>query len=310
LDNESVATDEESGPAFNSFRHGYDPQQVDSYIADQESRLRAATGRASEAERKLTAAVGQLRELHRRVSALEAADRNERIPALDTMGEQIQKILQDAWEGAFAIRQSAERDAAELRERAKADADAAVEKAHRRAEAVGVELAKRRESFLQRIEAERSKAVAQTTFLQGQRKIALGELEKLRGLIDKTVEEFGETQAAPPRAMEPVRRDDLHALNQSPSTGTKTPMKMTPATAALRHPANQIDTSGLARTMPVHRLPERAPDLEHDASALVRSHREQQAGENEIATVHALDLDRPRARPSLFDFAATEEDDR
>jgi hypothetical protein len=62
----------------------------------------------------------------------------------------------------------------------------------------------------------------------------------------------------------------------------------------------------MARTMPVHRLPERAPDLEHDASALVRSHREQQS---DGATLHAIELERPQVRPSLFDFAATEDDE-
>jgi cell division septum initiation protein DivIVA len=143
LENESVPSEnEESGPVFDSFRRGYDPEQVDRYIADQERRVQLATTRASEAERKLTAAVGQLQELHRRVSALETADRIEKMPALDTIGEQIQRILQDAWDGAYALRQTAEKDAAELREQAQAEADAAIEKAHRRAEAVGVELAR------------------------------------------------------------------------------------------------------------------------------------------------------------------------
>jgi cell division septum initiation protein DivIVA len=310
LENESVPSEHEgSGPVFDSFRRGYDPEQVDRYIADQERRVQLATTRASEAERKLTAAVGQLQELHRRVSALETADRIEKMPALDTIGEQIQRILQDAWDGAYALRQTAEKDAAQLRDQAQTEADATIEKAHRRAEAVGVELARRRESFLERIEQERSKAVAQTTFLQGQRKLALGELEKLRSLIDATVDEFNDESALPDRAFEPNRRDDGRVLTPTASGATRTPMRMTPATAAIRHPANSAESGALARTMPIHRLPDRESGLDHDTSALVRSHREQQSDEGETATIHVVEHDAPKGRPSLFDFAATENDE-
>jgi cell division septum initiation protein DivIVA len=310
LENESVPSEhEESGPVFDSFRRGYDPEQVDRYIADQERRVQLATTRASEAERKLTAAVGQLRELHRRVSALETADRIEKMPALDTIGEQIQRILQDAWDGAYALRQTAEKDAAKLREQAQTEADATIEKAHRRAEAVGVELARRRESFLERIEQERSKAVAQTTFLQGQRKLALGELEKLRSLIDATVDEFNDESALPAHAAEPTRRDDVRVLTPNAPATTRTPMRMTPAAAAIRHPANSSESGALARTMPLHRLPDRESDPDHDASALVRSHREQQSNDAEMATIHVVEHDEPKGRPSLFDFAATEDDE-
>jgi hypothetical protein len=310
LDNESAPSEhEESGPVFDSFRRGYDPEQVDRYIADQERRVQLATTRASEAERKLTAAVGQLRELHRRVSALETADRIEKMPALDTIGEQIQRILQDAWDGAYVLRQTAEKDAAQLRENAQVEADSTIEKAHRRAEAVGVELARRRESFLERIEQERSKAVAQTTFLQGQRKLALSELEKLRSLIDATVDEFNDESALPLRGTEPAHRDDVRELAPTASGATRTPMRMTPASAALRHPANSPESGTLARTMPIHRLPDRGSDLDHDTSALVRSHREQQENDGQMTTIHVVEHDEPKGRPSLFDFAATEDDE-
>jgi hypothetical protein len=308
LENESVPSEnEDSVPAFTSNRRGYDPEQVDAYIADQERRTQLAATRASEAERKLTAAVGQLRELHRRITALETADRIEKMPALDTIGEQIQHILQEAWDGAYALRQTAEKDAAQLREQAQVEADDTIEKAHRRAEAVGVELARRRENFLERIEQERSKAVAQTTFLQGQRKLALSELEKLRSLIDATVDEFNDESALPAHLADSSRRDDLHALTPSGASETRTPMRMTPAAAAVRHPATS-ESAPLARTMPIHRLPEREPDLDHDTSALVRSHRDQHS-DDELTTIHVLEHDEPRGRPSLFDFAATEGDE-
>ena len=86
-------------------------------------------------------------------------------------------------------------------------------------------------------------------------------------------------------------------------------MRMTPATAALRHPANSTESGALARTMPIHRLPDRESDLDHDTSALVRSHREQQSNDGEMATIHVVEHDEPKGRPSLFDFAATEDDE-
>ena len=61
----------ETTPIFGAYRRGYDPEQVDRYVAAQQRRLDESLRRASEAERKLAAAVGQLRELHRRVGALE-----------------------------------------------------------------------------------------------------------------------------------------------------------------------------------------------------------------------------------------------
>ncbi len=270
--------------------------------------MQLAAARASEAERKLTAAVGQLRELHRRITALETADRIEKMPALDTIGEQIQRILQDAWDGAYALRQTAEKDAAQLREQARIEAQETIEKAHRRAEAVGVELARRRQSFLERIEQERSRAVAQTTFLQGQRKLALGELEKLRSLIDATVDEFNHESSLPAHIPDLDRQDDLQPLTPTTASEDTAAMRMRPAASALRHPTNSAEAGLLARTMPIHRLPGREPDLDHDPSALVRSHREQHANEGELATIHVVEHDQPRGRPSLFDFAATEED--
>ena len=52
-----------------------------------------------------------------------------------------------------------------------------------------------------------------------------------------------------------------------------------------------------------------SPDLDHDTSALVRSHREQQSNDGETATIHVVEHDEPKGRPSLFDFAATEDDE-
>lgn len=304
---------EEATPIFTAYRRGYDPDQVERYVADQRRRLDDATSRASEAERKLAAAVGQLRELHRRVAALEASERPDQVPAIDAIGEHIQRILQDAWDGAYAMRQSAERDAAEMRDRATKDAEEIVGKAHRRAESVGMELARRRHGYLQQIEQERSKAVAQTTFLQDQRKLALSELEKVRSLIDATIVEFSEPSApaaTAPRplvARPPEGRESGISEPEARMGDMETPSQRELEAGQRRHPARRVDTGSLQRTMPVHRLPNRGPEIEHDTSSLVRSHREIASEDHETATVHDLDPDRRRPRPSLFDFEAGDE---
>src|ERR1700685_3283493 len=122
---ENEAVDEGAAvatPIFGVYRRGYDPEQVDRYVGDQQRRLDEAQHRAHESERKLAAAVGQLRELHRRVAVYESEARNAQPPQLDTLGERVQRILQEAWEGAYTLRQEAEREVSELRDQTAADA--------------------------------------------------------------------------------------------------------------------------------------------------------------------------------------------
>ena len=90
---------DEATPIFGAYRRGYDPEQVDRYVAAQQQRLDESLRRAAEAERKLAAAVGQLRELHRRVGALEDQRRPSQTFTLDGVGEHIQRIFEEAREG-------------------------------------------------------------------------------------------------------------------------------------------------------------------------------------------------------------------
>ncbi len=165
-ENEAVAEQQMATPIFNVYRRGYDPEQVDRYVADQQRRLDDALRRASESERRLAAAVGQLRELHRRVAVYESETRTAQPPALDTLGERVQRILQEAWEGAYSLRQEAEREVnelretvaeevSELREVASREAADVVDQATRRALAIRDETERRRHAYLQRIEQDR-----------------------------------------------------------------------------------------------------------------------------------------------------------
>jgi hypothetical protein len=212
---ESEAVDEQAAaatPIFGVYRRGYDPEQVDRYVADQQRRLDETLHRASESERKLAAAVGQLRELHRRVAVYESEARNAQPPQLDTLGERVQRILQEAWEGAYNLRQEAEREVNELRDQTQASVDAmraqaaadveelrdvaskeaaeVVDEATRRALHIRDETERRRQAYLERVERDREQAIAQITYLYDQRQGAIAELARLQASVQATVEEM------------------------------------------------------------------------------------------------------------------------
>jgi vacuolar-type H+-ATPase subunit H len=212
---ENEAIDEEASaatPIFGVYRRGYDPEQVDRYVGDQQRRLDEAIHRASESERKLAAAVGQLRELHRRVAVYESEARNAQPPQLDTLGERVQRILQEAWEGAYNLRQEAEREVNELREQTQQDVEAArlqarteveelrevasreaaevVDEATRRALHIRDETERRRQAYLERVERDREQAIGQITYLYDQRQGAIAELARLQATVQATIEEM------------------------------------------------------------------------------------------------------------------------
>ncbi|MHB1509344.1 MAG: DivIVA domain-containing protein [Acidimicrobiales bacterium] len=212
---ESEAVEEEvvaATPIFGVYRRGYDPEQVDRYVAEQQRRLDDAIHRASESERKLAAAVGQLRELHRRVAVYESEARSAQPPQLDTLGERVQRILQEAWEGAYNLRQEAERDVNDLRQQAQEDVEAmrvqaraevdelrevasreaaeVVDEATRRALHIRDETERRRQAYLERVERDREQAISQITYLYDQRQGAIAELARLQATVQATIEEM------------------------------------------------------------------------------------------------------------------------
>jgi len=219
-ENEAIEEQEVATPIFNVYRRGYDPEQVDRYVADQQRRLDDALHRASESERRLAAAVGQLRELHRRVAVYESETRTAQPPALDTLGERVQRILQEAWEGAYTLRQEAERDVNELRDAtsvevkelrevataevtdlrdvASREAAEIVDQATRRALSIHDETERRRHAYLQRIEQDRERAVSQITYLYDQRQDAIAELARLQTTVQAVVEEMARSPLGRP----------------------------------------------------------------------------------------------------------------
>jgi hypothetical protein len=271
---ESQAVDEEAAvatPIFSVYRRGYDPEQVDRYVTDQQRRLDEAVHRASESERKLAAAVGQLRELHRRVAVYESEARNAQPPQLDTLGERVQRILQEAWEGAYTLRQEAEREVSELREQTAADVEAVrlqartdveqlrevaskeaaevVDEATRRALHIRDETERRRQAYLERVERDREQAVAQITYLYDQRQGAIAELARLQASVQATVEEMVRSPLGRPAPGVMKAAGDGAKAARLASARAKDPVASSGALGATG-PAPHADRTGGAEPVP------------------------------------------------------------
>jgi hypothetical protein len=276
---------DDATPIFSSYRRGYDPEQVDRFVADQRRRLDEAIHRASEAERRLAAAVGQLRELHRRVTLLESEDRatspQPQPPSLDTLGERVQRILQEAWEGAYAVRQTVEQEVAELKDRAAISAEEIVATSRRKSEAIEEEIERRRRGYLERVERDRARAIAQMTYLSDQRQLAIQELLQVKTRIESAV---GEIAKSPSRTdistdvmVQDAPSEDLEDSSNVHAIGSPTAQFEESATTHFEssEPDRDIDldTGHLEATMPLHRLRFSEPAPPSDASSLVSSHR-------------------------------------
>jgi len=286
-------------PVFAAYRRGYDPDQVDRYVAEQSLRTEAANERADEAERKLASAVQRLRDMQRRVEALESMEPPSQLTqpiesiAVDTLGVHVQRILTEAWEGSHALRQEAEQDAARLREEALAEGDRIVASARRKATSISEEMARRRQVYLEKLESERSRAVSQMGFLQEQRKLAIDELNRVKTLVDTTIAEVTiDSRPTMPSESEPVAAPPMVTPKMAP-TPTRT-------------------EGTLAPTLQVHRLAATERHDPPDPSELVRSHRAaREIPEETGGVVHRLPARdaSPSAVGAIFDFDEQERDD-
>lgn len=304
----------EAEPSFDALRRGYDPDQVDRYLAEQQRRLGHATGRAVEAERRLSAAVGQLRALHARVTQLENEPQALAQPAtsIDVLGERVQRILQEAWDGAFALRQNVDQEVTKLREQAVNDAQAIVEDARAKARSIEEQIRRRRNAFLQRVEQDKSRAVAQMTFLSDQRKAAVAELLELKERIEAAVADVPTQTAAnltivnsPVQTMKDIEDEEgkEHARPMSSADQRLLEQRIADHPSG-EPPAMRFGDLELPPTMAVHVLPNESSARPADTSSLVRSHREMKGNDR----TRSADL-RESSEPRVFDIEADEDKD-
>jgi cell division septum initiation protein DivIVA len=325
-ENEAVAEQQLATPIFNVYRRGYDPEQVDRYVADQQRRLDDALRRASESERRLAAAVGQLRELHRRVAVYESETRSAQPPSLDTLGERVQRILQEAWEGAYTLRQEAEREVnelretvaeevSELREVASREAADVVDQATRRALAIRDETERRRHAYLQRVEQDRERAVSQITYLYDQRQDAIAELARLQTTVQAVVEEMARSPLGRPAPGVAVAAASPAATDGSPTLPPEDDMRLRPDRALGRSgvtvPAGPLDqpadaTYRAGERAGRHSIPSGADfSPEYERNDVIEAGDARTLAEMQPT---AEQLSPPRRSESLFDGEASEEE--
>jgi cell division septum initiation protein DivIVA len=295
---------DEATPIFGAYRRGYDPEQVDRYVAAQQQRLDESLRRAAEAERKLAAAVGQLRELHRRVGALEDQRRPSQTFTLDGVGEHIQRIFEEAREGADALRERTEVELAELREKTAREAQTILASARGKAQQIEADIEQRRREQLGRLEEDRSRAVSQLTYLQEQRKNAVAELKRLRDVIDSTIAEVAADDAPVPGvAPSDFEGDELDFTRRGPISERHPSMSHRYLSASRATPTPAAETRVPTRP-PVRDLRPPSDRGGSEAARLVREHRAVVAKESDFPRARAL-APRPagtRSVSTVFDF--------
>ncbi len=282
----------ENAPLFDAFRRGYDPEQVDRYLADQERILDEAKRRADDAEQRLNQAMGQLRAMNKRIADLEQGDnvltsinRNAQslspsVP-LDILGDRVQRIVQEAWDGAFALRQSVESEIGLIREQAIDEAQAIVDGARSKARSIEEQMRRRRDAYLQRVEQDKSKAVAQMTFLSDQRKGAVAELLAIKERIEAAIMDVPTQTAAnlslvdsPVQSFKDLERENRERAAEGSGDETRRSQHLA------QHPSSEskvlhFDDADLPPTLPVEMLQTSdSTPRPADTSSLVRSHRE------------------------------------
>lgn len=315
MDEVETAGGDENIPLFDTYRRGYDPEQVDRYLEDQQRRFNEMTRRAYEAERRLGQAMDQLHAMNRRLSELEQREPSPPQAAptvpIDLLGDRIQRILQEAWDGAFALRQSVESEVAQIREQAVSEATRIVEEAKAKAHGIENQMRRRREAYLQRAEQDKAKAVAQMTFLSDQRKAAIAELIEIKERIESAIVDVPtQTAANLTLVSSSAERDGLdidedpavsklnewqESIGHHPSAG-EPPREEPPREDRVL----KFGETELPPTMAVHRLPSFDTPRPADTSSLVRSHRQSAAREQHVRPESAS----PPPRNRVFDIEA------
>jgi len=304
-------------PLFDASRRGYDPEQVDRYLAQQQHRLNETALRASEAEKRLGAAMNQLRAMHKRITQLEenASIHAQPAPAtvpIDILGDRVQRILQEAWDGAFALRQSVENEVKQLRSQTVEDAQEILDEARSKARSIEEQMRRRRDAYLQRVEQDKAKAVAQMTFLSDQRKAAIAELLAIKERIETAIDDVP-TQTAANLSLVNAPVQTVHDLEDEERSEAR-PLSLADEQLLNRkiseHPSGdapilRFGEADLPPTLPVHMLPPMSiAPRPADTSSLVRSHRETTATESP----RRRELKQSQTDARVFDFEASEDE--
>jgi chromosome segregation ATPase len=203
-------------PRFAIVMRGYDRDQVDAYLAEYERWAGDAQSHIEAGEARLAAAARRVHSLESKVADLEERSGDTLPPSVRSLGERAEQILRDAWDAAQELRGNIVSEAEEEKDKARRASDELVAAAegqaaeiaetarHQRDEAGReVEQARKQvERFIKEAEEaaeERARAVwdeaqvqlaearRELEHLEDQRQATLGELARLRELLEGVI---------------------------------------------------------------------------------------------------------------------------
>ncbi len=203
-------------PRFAIVMRGYDRDQVDAYLAEYERWAGDAQSHIEAGEARLAAAARRVHSLESKVTDLEERSGDTLPPSVRSLGERAEQILRDAWDAAQELRSNIVSEAEEEKEKARRAADELVaaaegqaaeiaETARHQREEAGRELELARQQVEQLIKEaeeaaeERAQAVwdeaqvqlaearRELEHLEDQRRATLGELARLRELLEGVI---------------------------------------------------------------------------------------------------------------------------
>src|SRR5437763_1710514 len=263
-------------PRFAIVMRGYDRDQVDAYLAEYERWASDAQSHIEAGEARLAAAARRVHSLESKVADLEERSGDTLPPSVRSLGERAEQILRDAWEAAQELRSNIVSEAEEEKEKARHASDELVAAAegqaaeiaenarHQRDEA-GREVEQARQQvqrFIKEAEEaaeERAKAVwdeAQVQLaearqdlehLEDQRRATLGELARLRELLEGVI--GGGNGPRGPGASAPEPEEDEGAADPA-----------TKETARVERDPAADETRGVRKDTPTERIEPVADD--------------------------------------------------
>ncbi len=203
-------------PRFAIVMRGYDRDQVDAYLAEYERWAGDAQSHIEAGEARLAAAARRVHGLESKVADLEERSGDSLPPSVRSLGERAEQILRDAWEAAQELRSNIVSEAEEEREKARHASDDLVASAEGQAAEIAEDARQQREEAGQevdraRLQVERfikeaeeaaeeratavweeaqvqlSEARKELDRLEEQRRATLGELARLRELLEGVI---------------------------------------------------------------------------------------------------------------------------
>src|SRR5436309_9529768 len=203
-------------PRFAIVMRGYDRDQVDAYLAEYERWAGDAQSHIEAGESRLAAAARRVHSLEAKVADLEERSGDTLPPSVRSLGERAEQILRDAWEAAQELRSNIVSEAEEEKEKARHASDELVAAAEGQAAEIAVTARQQREEAGKEVEQarkqvekfikdaeeaaeERARAVwdeaqvqlaearQELEHLEDQREATLGELARLRELLEGVI---------------------------------------------------------------------------------------------------------------------------